>query len=247
MPTQGQVQMGDADDPSISADFQLSVLSPRVQEITATAGGLKVKMPPAADLKPGGPHFYICNVGAEDFDITENDDTVIVTAAQGTCYAIGAGPDGTPFLIRSGGRNVQPTGAMIYWGGHVNLGVDGSPFDFVDFELVPKWQNYDGNIFNGIDIIGWTDNQLTLQSAGLTGYPVLQLFSSTGIESGDVIDSILDQSGVNSDVSAAFVNTAGNQFVLRITEINFFHPAIAVRFTWKGVKGIVFIIEEAEE
>ena len=58
------------------ADFDLEVSSGRFQRITTTASSVVCRLPPSADLEPGGPHFYVHNAGSNSFTLKEGSTTV---------------------------------------------------------------------------------------------------------------------------------------------------------------------------
>ena len=65
---------------NISATLQLFG-SKRVWTITATASQL-VNLPDARDLRLGGPHFYVINLGSNSFTLRDKANVILETVAQ---------------------------------------------------------------------------------------------------------------------------------------------------------------------
>lgn len=72
---------GGASDVAQSEDFELAVSDGRFQRLTATASGLTCTLPPAADLEPGGPHFYLHNAGSNSITIKDGATTISTLAS----------------------------------------------------------------------------------------------------------------------------------------------------------------------
>jgi hypothetical protein len=53
----------------ISSDLQLRDAASKVESIDAASTDLSVHLPPTSLFKPGGPHFYIINVGSHTFGV----------------------------------------------------------------------------------------------------------------------------------------------------------------------------------
>lgn len=62
---------GWAKEQTISSDTHLYLILGRAQVITASSTGLKVRLPDATRLKPGGPYMYILNNGTNSFEIVD--------------------------------------------------------------------------------------------------------------------------------------------------------------------------------
>jgi uncharacterized protein (TIGR02217 family) len=71
-----------------SSDFDLQVSSGRFQKITTTASGVTMTLPPAADLEPGGPHFYLYNAGSNSITVSDGSATVGTIAAGATSLVL---------------------------------------------------------------------------------------------------------------------------------------------------------------
>lgn len=61
--------MGGAERRTVSADVTLSRAAKRVQELNVTSAGKKLNLPAPADLQPGGPWFYLHNVGTQSISV----------------------------------------------------------------------------------------------------------------------------------------------------------------------------------
>ena len=67
-----------------ASDFDLEVSSGRFQTLTTTTTGVVCRLPPAADLEPGGPHFYLYNAGSNSITLKDGSTTVATLSAGAT-------------------------------------------------------------------------------------------------------------------------------------------------------------------
>lgn len=83
---------------TISADLTLPAVEARVVIVNPTSTGYSVHLPDARKLVPGGPHFYVANVGSQLITLKDNAGGTVVSLASGktaiVCLAANASQAG---------------------------------------------------------------------------------------------------------------------------------------------------------
>ena len=79
---------GGASSMSFGTSTEIVASHGRVITMRATAGSLTALLPSVDTLEPGGPHFYLINIGSNAFDILDKHNNTLFTLAVGASAVV---------------------------------------------------------------------------------------------------------------------------------------------------------------